>query len=404
MSTTPATSPPEIEWDWLRERMLATSWSEQARDAGVWALDVLEETLGPPWPKAWRGAGKPPPEIARCWFLFSAYLYTLDLALGFAVLRDRPGIAGLRSTIRRTSRDDALASPRLQLRLAGLALAKGYTVTLEPRLEDGKRPAADLLIADDRTRIGAEVFAQLRDEKTLAADKWIDGISDELRQIGDEHKVDFRGTVEAALSPRETTELLEELRSRASLVGRGVKLPPVTVGEVSVEVAPPEGPGGERSLQLPHVAFDRRLKNRLRKKADQTRRSRADWLVIDSLDDLWHMTGWARQPLTAKAYALASLFREALGEEEHLLGVVITDGAAVIRDQIEEDTFVLDRGIVARRRRIDRRRARESVVVPLRDGGLAAAEAWGFILDFERDWLAQALESQGVIPPPELGG
>jgi hypothetical protein len=401
--TSEAGRPPEIEWDWLREKMLACPWSQEARDAGVWAIDVLQAELGPKWPKAWRGPGSAPPEVAQCWFLLSAYAYTLDLALGFALLRDQPGIASLRSVVKQTSRDDALASPRLQLRLASLALSEGYTVGLEPRLPDGESPA-DLLIANDQVQIGAEVFAQLRDEKTLTANEWMDCISDELRQIGDQYKVDFRGAVEGALSAEETTELLDELRSRAPLAGRGFEFPNVAIGEVSVAVVPPAGPGGERNFQMPHVSFDRRLKNRLREKADQTRRSRADWLVINSLDHLWHMTGWAHQSLAAKAHALSCVFREALDGEEHLHGVVITDGAALMRGEVDEETLLLDRGIVARRRRIDWWRARESVVVPLRGSGLAGAEAWGLIFDAERDWLARALEHQCVAPPSDLLG
>lgn len=132
----------------LRERMLACPWSPEARDAGVWAIDVLQAALGPKWPKAWRAPGAAPPELAKCWFLLSAYAYTLDLALGFDLLRDQPGVAGLRSVVRQTSRGDALASPRLQLRLASLALSEGYRVGLEPRLPDGDSPA-DLLIATD---------------------------------------------------------------------------------------------------------------------------------------------------------------------------------------------------------------------------------------------------------------
>ncbi len=401
MTLDTAGAPLEIDWDWLRERMVACPWSPQARDAGVWAIDVLQAELGPKWPKAWRGNGAAPPEIAQCWCLLSAYAYTLDLALGFAILRDQPGIAGPRSVVRQTSRDDALASPRLQLRLASLALCEGYSVGLEPCLPEGESPA-DLLIANDQVQIGAEMFAQLRDEKTLAASEWMDSISNELRQIGDQYKVDFRGAVESALSSDDTAQLLEELRSRAPLASRGFEFPDVVIGEVSVAVLPPAGPGGEQNFQMPHVNFARRLKNRLRTKADQTRRSRAGWLVIDSLDHLWHMTGWAQQPLDAKAHALGGVFREALDGEEHLHGIAITDGAGLMRGEVEEETHVLDGGIVARRRRIDWWRARESVVVPLRYSGLAAAEVWGLILDAERGWLARALEGQGVVPPADL--
>lgn len=108
MTLDTAAVPIEIDWDWLRERMVACPWSPQARDGGIWAIDVLQAELGPKWPKAWRGKGAAPPEIASCWFLLSAYAYTLDLALAFAILRDRPGIASLRSVVKQSNRAPGL--------------------------------------------------------------------------------------------------------------------------------------------------------------------------------------------------------------------------------------------------------------------------------------------------------
>jgi hypothetical protein len=392
---------PTIDWDWLREKMLACPWSREACRAGLWAIDVLQAELGPKWPRAWRKAESAPPELEKCWYLLAAYIYTLDLAVGFALLRNRPGIRSIKSAIKQTSRDDALASPRLQIRVACLVLLEGGDIVLEPRFLDGGSPA-DLSITFDSIHIGAEVFALLVAEKALGADEWIDRIAPDLREIGGTHRVDFRGVVEGSLSEEDSVRLVEELRCRAPMVGRGFQLPSVGVGDVSIEVVPAVGEGGERHFQLPHVSFDRRLRGRLHEKAAQTRRSGADWLVIDSVDHLWHMTGWAQQSLEAKAQDLSGLIRKALDGDEHMQGVVVTDGAALMRGEVEEETVVLGGGVVARRRRIDYWRARESVVVPLRKGGLEGSEVWGAILDSERNWLVHALEYLGVAVPPEI--
>jgi hypothetical protein len=91
-----------------------------------------------------------------------------------------------------------------------------------------------------------------------------------------------------------------------------------------------------------------------------------------------------------------------LHSKKHLLGVVVTDGAVLTRPEAREETVKFDKGVVARRRRIDKWRVRESVVVPLHGLGLEAAHARGRLLDGESDWLARALEQAGLDTPSEL--
>jgi hypothetical protein len=402
-SESSTSSAPElrIDWDWLRERMLDCPWSAEAREAGLWSIDVLRRELGPTWPEAWREPGCAPPELEACWYSLSGYAYTLDLALGFSLLRDLPGMRSMRNTVKGTARADALASPRLQLRMACLAMSEGLSVGLEPRLPGAETPA-DLLICRDQVSLGIEALAVLRDKKSVDAGKWLDGITIELHQIAARHRVDFCGEVEMPLDDQQTIDLLEELWRRAAVVERGFELPELRVGEVSVLVLPAAGQGGSKSFRLPTVAFDRRLKNKLHAKAEQTRRSGAEWLLVDSLDHLWHMTAWGRQPLIDKARAIASLLRGALHHEKHLLGVIITDGGVLMRPEVEEETAELDGGVVARCRRIDKWRVRESVVVPLQQGGDEATQMWGTVLDAESEWLARGFESSGLHAPSEL--
>ncbi len=381
--------------------MLDCPWSGEAREAGLWSIDVLRRELGPSWPKAWREPGCAPPELAACWSSLAGYAYTLDLALGFWLLRDLPGMRSIRDTVKGTARADALASPRLQLRMACLAMSAGLDVELEPRLPGAETPA-DLLIRRDQVSLGIEALAVLRDKKSVDAGKWLDRITLELHEIAARHRVDFSGAVEEPLDDRQTVDLLEELWRRAAVVERGFELPALRVGKVSVLVLPAAGQGGSRSFRLPTVAFDRRLKRKLHAKAEQTRRSGAEWLLVDSLDHLWHLTAWGRQPFVDKARAITSLLRGVLRPEKHLLGIVVTDGAALMRPEVEEETVELDAGVVARCRRIDKWRVRESVVVPLQRGGYEGTQVWGAVLDAESKWLTRGFESSGLHAPTEL--
>jgi hypothetical protein len=392
-----------MDWDWLRQKMLDCPWSPEACEAGLWSLDVLQRELGPAWPKAWQEPGCAPPELAACWYSLSGFAYTLDLALGSALLRNMPGMRSMRTTVSRTARADALASPRLQLRMACLALAQDLDVELEPRLP-GAETRADLLVSCDQMSLGIEAFAVLRDEKTLAASKWLDGVTVDLHQIAIRHRINFQGAVDAPLDDHETANLLAELDRRAALVDRGLEFPALRMGGVSLLVLPATGQGGTKTIRMPTVSFDLRLERKLRAKAEQTRRSSAEWLLVDFLDHLWRMTAWDRQPLPDKARALADLLQKALNSEDHLLGVVLTDGAALMRPEVEEETVELaaDGGVVARRRRIDNWRVRESVIVPLRSDARESAKLWGVLLDAESGWLAEALESAGLPMPSEL--
>lgn len=390
-----------FDWDWLAEQMRGCPWSPEAREAGVWAIETLEEQLGPGWPRAWRDPGQPPPEIAGCcWSLFG-FASTLSLALALAELEAVAGMAALRKMIRTNSRPDLSASPRLQLRVASLARAGGFEVGLEPLLPDAET-RADLSISDGRVSVGVEALAILRDEKTMDASDWLGTVTPYLRRIAEDHAVDFRGVVEAPLGESETTALLEEIGRQAPSAARGLALPPVRVGGVTVELVPSECNPGTTNFQLPTISFGARMQGKLEKKIEQTRRSGADWLLIDSLDHLWHMTEWGDRPLAEKGRELAGFLRGVLGGADHLLGAVISDGAGLMRPEVGEETVELGEGAVALRRRADQWQIRESVIVALGGEGLEGAQVWRAVLEAESGWLEAALAGVGLPVPKEL--
>jgi hypothetical protein len=133
-----------LDWEYLRARMEVCPWSPAARAAGLWAIDALHADLGPRWPRAWQQANSAPPELAACSYSLAAFIGTLDLALALYRIRELPGARVLRDTIRGTARYDALMSPRLQMRMASVALAAATDVTIEPTMPGAAapRPAA----------------------------------------------------------------------------------------------------------------------------------------------------------------------------------------------------------------------------------------------------------------------
>ena len=302
---------PNIDWDWIHDQMSNCPWSEPAREAGIWAIETLREQLGPRWPKAWAAPGTAPAGLVFAGSMLSGLASTLGLALALSELRSIDGIAPLRAAIRQTARADALASPRLQLRVAAVAVSLKMEVKLEPLLHYGET-RADLLIRSEGVSIGAEALAVLRDQRSVDADKWLAPFNIELIQIGQRHGVDFNGAIDTPLDEIETAALLAEAERWAAAVAGGLAMPDLRKGGVTLGVVPGDGPGGKINFRYPVVAFDRRLQNKLADKAEQTRRSGADWLLIDSLDHLWHLTAWSQMGLGEKAQALAGLIRTSL--------------------------------------------------------------------------------------------
>jgi hypothetical protein len=389
-----------IDWEWLRARLAEVRWSTQAREVGLWALSRLEREFGPGWPEAWRRPGAAPPEILACGWALAGLCGCLEMALAFERLEGVEGIAKLRRQIATGLGPARLASPRLQLTQASLARAAGYQVRLEAKLA-GARTALDLEISGEEGRVGIEAFALLRDERTLAASTDLDRLRETMRVLGEAHRLDFRGAIEEPLAEEELCALEADLPRYVNLAALGAALGPLRVGPASISVEPAEGPGGASHMRLPTVPFGRRLAGRLAQKARQALGSGADWLAVDSLDHLWHLSGWADSPLEVKAAELSALVRAELAEAEHILGVTITDGAALMRPAAVEETHELPWG-TALVRRPDAWHVRESVVIVLRPGAESAAAMWRSILDQEAGRLGRELARVGLAVPPEL--
>ncbi|HWA54979.1 MAG TPA: hypothetical protein VG816_12495 [Solirubrobacterales bacterium] len=342
-----------------------------------------------------------PAEIASCFGALAGLVGTINLALAFEQLREGDGKEHLRKSIKRGADQGRFASLRLQAQGAALARSIGLEVAIEPLIA-GAETKADLAIRGEGVELVVEAFAMLRDKRTMDASAWLELAREGLRRIGEQFRVDFKGTVEAPLDDEETGIWLEEVRRYAQLCALDMSLPPLEVGGVvlTVEVG---DPGGRSSFKMPTVSYGERLGSRLSKKAEQTKRSGAQWLLIDSLDHLWHMTQWSQQPIAKRGEQLAALFRDELRGADHLLGVVISDGAALMRPKAPEYT-VEEPEFIALARRSDAWHIRESVIVPLRPGAEQVVPVWCSILDAESGWVGRELRANGLAEPPELTG
>ena len=81
---------------------------------------------------------------------------------------------------------------------------------------------------------------------------------------------------------------------------------------------------------------------------------------------------------------------------------MIDDGAVLVRPAGDDFTDVVDVGAIARRRRLDAIRLRETVTVALSDRGVHDSALWARLWDAEPGWTAWAAERCGVRAPPEL--
>ena len=131
----------QLEWEYLVGGIERSNWTEEARAAGIWAIETVRDEMGMRWPRAWLEPGTPPPELGACWYSLAALGGTIDLALALHRIRELPGARVIRDAIRTTARPDAVMSPRLQMRMACLALACSMNAGIEKTLPEADRPA-----------------------------------------------------------------------------------------------------------------------------------------------------------------------------------------------------------------------------------------------------------------------
>lgn len=385
-------------WRFLEELMSRSGRCAEGREAGLWALGVMKRILGPEWPARSRAKeGSVPPELSDASFHAVAYVELLRMATALSECESVPGVARLRSALKNDFREEVRAHVRGQLELAVLGAVVGAEPSFE-QLVGGKAPT-DVSIRMGNKVVPIEVRVVTKDEQMRAGDELADKFQSQLRRIQFEHDVHLTGDL-SALSAEALPGLTEaiEAAARAARASQSeewvahplapaMKAIPAALAESGMQYSFPGGAG--RGLS--------RTAGILRAKLEQTRKSRSSWLRVDLLDGTWMFSELAQMEFGTRARALATFAASALGEDSGLHGVAISSGPAMVMSAVVGESFLWG-PVRALRRDLGTFTGRETVIVPLNEGGLEEVELLVSMYDAEPAWLDSALARIGFPP------
>lgn len=315
---------PTPSWPVLHD--MASERSPEIDRAFHWGLDVLERWLGEGWPEACYRSGGLPPELGSSSWSLHALAMLIDLAGALKLLDRGKGMGKVRRALKSSPNWETIASTRCTLRLAIAGLRAG----LRPEPEHVDPPMDLILMLDgDGVGLGLEIKTLRRSDLTI--------------EHRDPSRTDCRP---------------------AGLVRAGLEASPVWAGTNRFEVRrpqPDERPGSQ--IAMPAQDLWRRVTARIAFATEQMTRSGASWLVIETLDNMWELTPWSREPAAVRASSLAQAAREFLATETHVAGVVFTDGAAMTNAGSPDEDARPNPGVMFMRRRLDYVRSRQTIVV-----------------------------------------
>jgi len=363
--------------------------------AGVWALKVLEEVLGPRWPEdIFDSAGSVPSEVFGFAYAYE-FARLLELALRLTMLRSTPGYGKVRRDLRRDHRHERRHHSMIQLEIAGLAMRLGLDPAMEVAIADGGGPA-DVRFTTTNGTIAAETRVVLRDASSRAAEADWDRLTTGLLPLEANHGVVFGGGLDFVPAGSELEELLAGLDDSARQVASDGETRTFRHRAGSIDVIP-DSRASEATLRGPRQASNGwpRIASVLRDKAAQAERTNATWLRVDVLDGLWQLTEWSRGGMAEKTERLSGAVTEVLASSG-LSGAIFTSGAGLVVGSVEEMTFYAADGALGQRRLVPPMRARETIIVPLRPDAQSQASMWRDLYESEPDWLPWALSECGL--------
>lgn len=380
-----------------REMVSRASRSEAHREAASWALNELEATLGDDWLVRAVASADPPPLLQHLAWMsghVQAFAEVLEWALRLRLLRDVHGAGDVRRELLRDATAGRTLHTALQLNVAACAQRLGWRVALELKPDAATAPA-DVVVRTQSAElvVEARVLTEALATRELRAE--IHAVHERLWLIGARHDVWIGGSPERVLSENELRSVEAWAAARADdpaaadpWVADGVEL------RLGLRVGDGEG------LRSPPVtdALWPRMAGVIAAKAESMRAAAADWLRIVPLTGLFAFTGWAQEPLGRKLEEMAvGLATEP--DSRSPAGVVLSSAASLALGDVDEERVEAGPA-VAVRRAIAPVRARETLIVPLRDDAIAAVGDWEALADAESSWLEWALLQVGL---PSLG-
>lgn len=380
------------------------------RQAGVWALDTLEENLGQDW------LGRTIEKYRRLelgemlpYFIqlgpahTLAYVDLLEFALRLEILSDVRGMGKVRKVLRGIPRPDQLSHVMVQLETASLALMRGCAMDIESGLAHSHRPA-DLVLQVAGSSVQVELAVLLPDRSFRQADKRTDRLFKLIHALEARYDVTCDGRLPEVLNDTDEQEFLVQLDRAARRVRDEASARRVEVAEASILVSSDRGVStAGLSVAFPTVDSTWRLGSLLRKKAEQTLGYGCVWLRVDARDGLWQFTPWSQMDLSEKLFVLRPLLSEVLDDSAHVGGVVITSGSVHAQGAFEDESVEAGGGVGVRRL-IQPLRVRETMIIPLHDGPAPWSGVWRELYEQEPAELQWCLARVGLPGVEEIFG
>ena len=381
---------PELSWEILRTMMASPNGRSDAwREAGRWALTVLEKRLGADWPANVRrkSSNGGAPELAFAAGHVVAYAQVLEWALRLELLDGCDGYAKARKAIANDPRPEQLAHSRVQLEVAALALKSGTKPMLEPPSRHG-RPA-DIAFDIDNRRLVVEARVILTSEDWRERELETDGIFEAIHRIETRHGVRCEGQLTEFLSEDDLGDLLSALEASARLVAAGLEPRPLVQRGSTITVVP-RTRSEPRALSGPQIRTNSwaRIAPRIVEKAEAAVASGASWLRLDAHDGIWQFTEWSTLPLAKKVRVLADAVRPLLAGLE---GAVISCGALLAQGAFVDEHVTVGPGLIGIRRNLPFMRVRETLIMPTGDSPCSPAQTWSDLYADEFQWMGWAL-------------
>jgi hypothetical protein len=385
---------PLPSWEMLREQVdQALSRSSAWRRTGHWTIDVLEEELGESWTvDAFEQFGELP--IPLMWAVsghMDAFVQTVDLALRLRLLRSADGAGRIRKELRGNRQLSRVLHVSLQATVAGLALRRGWGFHLEPG-----RPPADLWFETEGRRMTVETKVLEPSDLTREHHHAVDRTMDRIRNTATSQGVWVHGRISAIPSDDALNDIIDWISRSAGVAKNGGIAQPYRQPSLDLELVAYDdaaglrlsGPAGGENL-LPR--FVRTLSD----KAERMSASGAEWLCVENITGLFGHTEWGLMDMASKVATLESAIQTGLPSDT-IGGVIACSSAARFNGTVNEEATETDAGSIGLRYPVLPWRAREAIVVPLRDSARDATQHWRTLLEAERDWSAWALSEAGL--------
>lgn len=264
--------------------------SPARRKATSWALDELEQRMGPDWLERYYDArGHVPTEVNLGPAHRSALGNLLDFALRLAVLDGVPGAGKIQREMRKDLRDERRRHCALQLEVAALATRAGYTPLFEDRIQAGA-PPSDVVLRREGVTLRIETFAILRDQRAQEIDAFWHRFTRAIIDLELRHGTPIAGTIGDPLDEEDSAELLRRLAEAVDHALQTGQARQVSMHGTDLLVQPPGGTNHDLKTAVYESDCWPRITSKLRGKAEQAQASGCNWIRVDLLDGTWAFT------------------------------------------------------------------------------------------------------------------